>query len=93
MGIRLILYIDDGIGASSTNSQCCQHRDVVLSDLEKAGLVLSIRKCHLEPHQIADGLVTSLVAFEFPEIKLSDYTQLFNVSPLPAGLQFVLWPE
>ena len=67
MGIRVILYIDDGICASSTHSQCCQHRDVVLSDLEKAGLVLSIPKCHLEPHQIADwlGYIIDLVSGYF----------------------------
>ena len=74
MGIWVILYSDDGIGASSTHSQCCQHRDVVLSDLEKAGLVLSLRKCHLEPHQIADwlGYIIDLVSgcFRIPGDKI-----------------------
>jgi len=50
------------------------HRDVVLSDLEKAGLVLSIPKCHLEPHQIADwlGYIIDLVSgcFRIPGDKI-----------------------
>ena len=74
MGLRVILYIDDGICASISHSQCCQHRDVMLSDMESAGLVLSVPKCHLEPHQIADwlGYIIDLVSgcFRIPGDKI-----------------------
>ena len=45
------MYIDDGIVVSKSESQCCEHRDMVVSDLERAGFVLNVNKCCLEPCQ------------------------------------------
>ena len=46
MGLRCIVYIDDGICAASSNNGCVAARDAILSDLDKAGFVLSIaRSC------------------------------------------------
>ena len=39
-GIRTITYIDGGIVAYKSESQCCEHRDMVVSDLERADLFL-----------------------------------------------------
>ena len=50
------MYIDDGIVASKSESQCCEHRDMVVSDLERAGFVLNVNKCCLEPCQTGKWL-------------------------------------
>ena len=50
------MYIDDGIVVSKSESQCCEHRDMVVSDLERAGFVLNVNKCCLEPSQTGKWL-------------------------------------
>ena len=42
MGIRAVVYIDDGIVPAESESQCLRHEEIVLSDLEEAGFLLSI---------------------------------------------------
>ena len=42
MGLRAILYIDDGICGAGSREECYKHMKVIVSDLEQAGL-LSIR--------------------------------------------------
>ena len=37
------MYIDDGIIVSKSESQCCVHRDMVVSDLERAGFILNLK--------------------------------------------------
>ena len=56
MGLRAIVYIDDGICASNSESEAVLARDLVVSDLNKAGFVLNVSKSHLEPVQIIDWL-------------------------------------
>ena len=51
MGLRAIVYIDDGICASSSQSEAVKSRDIVISDLKNAGFVLNDSKSHLEPVQ------------------------------------------
>ena len=51
-GIRAIVYIDDGTGASKTKALNEAHRDVVISDLEQAGFVLNIPKSYQKTQQI-----------------------------------------
>ena len=52
------LYIDDGIVASIAKSRvvCIQHREIVVSDLKKAGFVLNLLKSHLDLQQIGKWL-------------------------------------
>ena len=40
MGLHAIVYIDDGICASDSESEAVLARDLVVSDLNKAGLIL-----------------------------------------------------
>ena len=56
MGLRCIVYIDDGIRAASSNEGCVAARDAILSDLDKTGFVLSIAKCVLDPVQRGEWL-------------------------------------
>ena len=47
--MRVIVYIDDGICAAGSHSKCPEHKELVVSDLGKAGFVLNIPKSQLEP--------------------------------------------
>ena len=73
-GIRAIVYIDDGICASESVSQNRNHKDIVVSDLKKAGFVLNIPKSCLNPQQIGKwlGFIIDLheVTFMCPKKKL-----------------------
>ena len=51
MGIKAIVYIDDGACATASRHKCIEHRDIVVSDLKQAGFVLNIPKCNLDPMQ------------------------------------------
>ena len=68
----MIVYIDDGIGASKTKALNEAHRDVVVSDLEHAGFVLNIPKSCLEPQLIGKRLGFDLLKgnFHVPDDKL-----------------------
>ena len=44
IGLRAIVYIDDGIRASDSESEAVVARDLVVSDLNKAGFVLNVSK-------------------------------------------------
>ena len=72
--IRVIMYIDDGIVVSKSESQCCERRDMVVSDLERAGFVLNVNKCCLEASQTAMwlGFIVDLSEgkFHVPACKL-----------------------
>ena len=54
-GIWVLMYINDGIVASKLETQCCVQRDMVVSDLERAGFnvlaTLSILYVSLVVHQ------------------------------------------
>ena len=49
LGLRVIVYIDDGICAAGSHSKCLEYKELVVSDLGKAGFVLNIPKSQLEP--------------------------------------------
>ena len=51
-GLRIILYIDDGICIASSLAACKKASDSICSDLQKAGLVINVVKSHLEPMQV-----------------------------------------
>ena len=51
MGLRCIVYIDDGICASTSRAECLVAKQTLLLDLDRAGFVLNIDKCLLEPVQ------------------------------------------
>ena len=51
-GIKTIIYMDDGIVGAESKVQCAKCRDIVLDDIKRAGFVLCLKKCHLNPQQI-----------------------------------------
>ena len=73
-GIRVVVYIDDGMGASKTKALNVAHRDVVVSDLKFAGFVLNVPKSHLDPQQVGKwlGFIIDLLEGNFyvPDDKL-----------------------
>ena len=56
MGLHAIVYIDDGICASASESEAEKAKDIVVSDLDRAGFVLNIMKSQLNPVQVFDWL-------------------------------------
>ena len=40
----------------ASKAKSIEDRNIIASDLERAGFVLNVSKSHLEPHQIADWL-------------------------------------
>ena len=54
--MRAIVYIDDGICAASSCSKSLEYRELVVSDLDKAGFVLNIAKSQLEPRRVGHWL-------------------------------------
>ena len=51
MGLRCIVYIDDGICASGSRQQCTADTQQIVDDLALAGFVLNKQKSCLEPQQ------------------------------------------
>ena len=76
MGIKAIVYIDDGACAAANRHKCIEHRDIVVSDLKQAGFVLSIPKCNLDPMQTRKwlGFIIDLIEgnFHVPDDKLDN---------------------
>ena len=52
------MYINDGIVASKTEEQCLLDKEVVTTDLERAGFVFNVQKSHLDPHQLDKWLAS-----------------------------------
>ena len=76
------MYIDNGIVVSKSESQCCVHRDMVVSDLERAGFVLNLKKCCLEPCQTGKWLGFT--------VNLSEGKFLVPVCKLKASVRSIL---
>ena len=72
LGIRAIVYINDGIVAAESESQCLEHEEIVLSDLKEAGFILSTDKCHLKI-RYSLGFIIDLMHGQFcvPDHKLA----------------------
>ena len=72
--MRTIVYIDDGICAASSCSKSLEYRELVVSDLDKAGFVLNIAKSQLEPRRVGRwlGFILDLESgcFKVPEEKV-----------------------
>ena len=51
MGLRCIVYIDDGFCASTSELEYLEPKRTLLDDIDKAGFVLSTDKCVLKPIQ------------------------------------------
>ena len=87
MGLCVIVYIDDGVCASASESEAEGAQDIVVSDLDRAGFVLNVIKTHLEPVQIIDwlGFVIDLRegSFSVPQHKIDRLkSAITNVSIL-----------
>ena len=74
MGLRAIVYIDDSICASASESEAEKAKDVVVSDLDRAGFVLNIMKSQLSPVQVIGWLEFTLDlregCFSVPQLKI-----------------------
>ena len=55
-GMRAIVYIDDGIVAAKSTTECVSLKDVVIRDLSRAGFILNKTKSCLEPQQVGKWL-------------------------------------
>ena len=86
LGLRAILYIDDGICVASTVEACKQARDVILADLKQAGLVINVPKSQLLPQQVGVwlGVVINLKdgMFVVPSEKIVKLQQAIGRVPL-----------
>ena len=75
MGLCCVVYIDDGICAAKSELKCVDAKEIILSDLSRAGFILSIAKCMLDPVQrgIWLGFILDLYAGSFlvPSQKVS----------------------
>ena len=73
-GRRVIVYIDDGIGAASILQEAVEHSTAIQADLGDAGFVLNMVKSKLDPHQVGDwlGFIIDLTlgCFRVPEEKI-----------------------
>ena len=93
-GIRAIMYIDDGIVVSKIESECCEHRDTVVSDLERVSFFLNLNKCCLEPCQTGKwlGFIVNLSEGKFlvPAHKLDKFkasvTSILQYSRVPVRI-------
>ena len=74
LGLRVIVYIDDGICVAGSHSKCLEYKELVVSDLDKAGFVLNIPKSQLEPLRTGRwlGFILDLETgcFKVPEEKV-----------------------
>ena len=55
-GLRVILYLDDGIVAVAGKEAACTASKMVQHDLCQAGLVVNMAKCRWEPSQMCHWL-------------------------------------
>ena len=49
LGIKLVIYLDDGINAHSTYNSCKTATEQVLNDLRQGGFIINLEKSQLEP--------------------------------------------
>ena len=75
MGLRAIVYIDDGICASAASEpEAKKAKDIMVSDLDRAGFVLKIMKSQLSPVQVINWLGFTLDlregCFGVPQLKI-----------------------
>ena len=75
LGIRCVVYIDDGIVGAESYQAAKLAGDTVTSDLDHSGLVLNVLKSHLTPMQIGRwlGFIIDLCAgtYKVPEDRIT----------------------
>ena len=76
-GIRISVYLDDGIGADSNKDSCSQEAQLVLGDLDRLGLLVNEEKSNVEPRQKAGDLTKG--EFSIPP---GEIDPLFNLISL-----------
>ena len=66
-GIRISVYLDDGIGADSSKASCSQDTQLVRGDLDRLGLLVNEEKSNFEPRQKGEhlGFILDLTKGEF----------------------------
>ena len=73
-GLRAIVYIDDGICVAPSFIECIVARDLIVGDLQHAGLLLNLRKSQLDPVQLGEwlGFIIDLIegSFAVPSCKI-----------------------
>ena len=57
LGLRAIIYIDDGFCAFASVADCLSHKDIIISDLSDAGFVVNVAKSMLIPSQVGSLLL------------------------------------
>ena len=86
-GLRCIVYIDDGICASRSEEKCISDANLIVTDLDCAGFILSDTKSKLQPQQVGLWLGFTLDLLEgrflVPQDKVSRLAAAIdNVLPL-----------
>lgn len=81
-GIRISVYLDDGIGADSSEDLCCEKSRLVRTDLDRLGLLVNEEKSDFKPRQKGEhlGFTLDLVKGEFsvPPGKIEHLFQLIS---------------
>ncbi len=84
VGIRCLVYLDDGIFGASNELITKIHSNIVLSDLEKAGFTINLKKSVLDPTQesVWLGFIINTRIFKFyvPSEKMEKVTALINTA-------------
>ena len=82
-GIRISVYLDDGIGADSSKDSCSQDAQLVRGDLDRLGLLVNEEKSNFEPRQKGEhlGFILDLTKGEF-SIPPGKIDHLFNLISL-----------
>ena len=94
----ILLYIDDGIVASKSKETRIQRREIVVSNLKKAGFVLNLPKSYLDPQQIGKWLVFIIDickgSYYVPEDKLGNLKpaikRVYHLSRIPVKALAIL---
>ena len=82
-GIRISVYLYDGIGADSSKDSCSQDAQLVRGDLDRLGLLVKEEKSNFEPRQKGEhlGFILDLTNGEF-SIPPGKIDHLFNLISL-----------
>jgi len=82
LGIRSVLYLDDGIAGGSSINYVERVRNLILKDLASLGLTVNLKKSHLVPTQFDKWLGfcidTKKMEFSVPEEKLNILLQFIS---------------
>ena len=74
LGIKSVIYLDDGINGHSSYNLCKTATEQIISDLNKSGFVINYEKSDFEPKQVGEWLGTIIntknMTFYIPERKI-----------------------